>query len=313
MPDPTTDPRAAWPTLPYEPWVDTRRTIHRYAQVVGKVRMALAPPRNHWWHVTLHVATRGLTTGPVPTGDGRTLEVRFDVLAHALVATTSDGGEERFDLVDGLACEDFYAALFRALRRLGVGVAISPAPFDIGGPLLSRDREHDAYDADAVVRWWTALRSSAAVLDEFAGWFNGKQSPVHLFWHSFDLAMARFSGRRAPARPGADPVTAEAYSHEVIAFGFWPGDDATPFPAYYSYTAPAPEGLTAGPLRPPGAWWSEAAGTAYLRYDDVRASPSPRATLLEFLASAYDAGAAAAGWDAADLATAFDPGRAPVG
>jgi hypothetical protein len=277
---------------------------------VGKVRMALVPFRNHWWHVTLYPHTRGLTTGPMPAGDGRTVEIAFDLIDHRLIVSSSDGAIHRLALTDGLACKDFYRGLFDILDRLTVTVNIHPAPFDLQGPLLSEDREHDAYDADAVVRYWTVLRNMAGVLEEFMGWFNGKQSPVHLFWHSFDLAQARFSGRPAPPRPGADRVTAEAYSHEVIAFGFWPGDDKTRYPALYSYTAPAPAGLVQQPLRPEEASWDPQAGTAYLAYEAVRTSAAPRSTVLDFFRSAYEAGAAAAGWDTTAFATAVAP-RAP--
>ena len=298
----------SWPELPYADWKPTKQTLHRYAQIVGKVRMALVPFRNHWWHVTLYVDTRGLTTGPMPAGDGRSVEIAFDLVDHRLVVSTSDGGTGSFELADGLACMDFYSQLFATLGELGIDVEIDPAPFDLEGPLLSEDRDHDAYDPEAVARYWTVLRRVADVLAEFGGRFNGKQSPVHLFWHGFDLAMGRFSGRPAPPRPGADPVTVEAYSHEIISFGFWPGDDKVPYPAFYSYTAPAPPGFTDRPLRPAAAAWNVEGGMALLRYEDVRTSTAPRSTLLEFLASAYEAGATAAGWDMAALATRADPG-----
>jgi hypothetical protein len=286
-----------WPPLPLAGWMGTRQTLHRYTQIVGKVRMALVPFRNHWWHVTLYVDTRGLTTGPMPLPDGRSLEIAFDFVDHRLVATTSGGDLRSFDLRHGLACGDFYGQLFGILEALGVEVEIYPAPYDLGGPLLSEDREHDAYDAEAVVRYWTVLRRTTDVLNRFAGRFNGKQSPVQLFWHSFDLAMARYSGKRAPERPGADPVTVEAYSHEVIAFGFWPGDEKAPAASFYSYTAPAPPGLTEQALSPESAWWNVEAGTAYLSYDDVRSAEDPDSTLLGFFESAYSAGATLAGWD----------------
>ncbi|HEX2178493.1 MAG TPA: DUF5996 family protein [Actinomycetota bacterium] len=290
-----------WPPLPLAEWMGTRQTLHRYTQIVGKVRMALVPFRNHWWHVTLYVDTRGLTTGPMPLPDGRSLEIAFDFVEHRLVTTTSDGDLRSFDLRHGLACGDFYGQLFGILEALGVEVEIYPAPYDLGGPLLSEDREHDAYDAEAVVRYWTVLRRTTDVLNRFAGRFNGKQSPVQLFWHSFDLAMARYSGKRAPERPGADPVTVEAYSHEVIAFGFWPGDEKAPAASFYSYTAPAPPGLTEQALSPESAWWNVEAGTAYLSYDDVRSAGDPESTLLGFFESAYSAGATLAGWDLKDF------------
>lgn len=289
--------RDRWPPLLLVEWIETKGTLHRYVQTVGKIRMALMPFRNHWWHVTLYVSTRGLTTGPMPIPDGRSVEIEFDFVDHRLVVSTSDGELRSFELRQGLACMDFFSQLFAILEHLGVEVTIDPAPYALSGPPLSEDREHDDYDADAVSRYWTVLRRTTEVLNRFAGRFNGKQSPVHLFWHSFDLALARYSGRPAPPRPGGDRVSAEAYSHEVIAFGFWPGDDRVPDASFYSYTAPAPQGLGAQPLSPNGAWWNVDAGTAYLSYDDLRASDDPDATLLLFLESAYAAGALTAGWD----------------
>lgn len=297
----------AWPALPLEEWRSTKETLHRYSQMVGKVRLALVPFRNHWWHVTLAVDSRGLTTGPMPVGDGRVLQVHLDLREHRCELHDSAGASRRFGLVDGLACATFHDQLFAALSDLGVEVDIDATPYDLDGPRFPDDVHHDSYDAEAVTRYWQILVSSADVLGEFAGWFNGKQSPVQLFWHSFDLALNRFSGRRAPVRSDAGVVEAEAYSHEVISFGFWPGDDAVPYPAYYSYTAPAPDGLTDQPLQPDAATWDVDAGTANLPYDAVRGSGDPRAVLLAFLQSAYLAGATRAGWDVDDLATRAAP------
>ncbi|CAN5176450.1 DUF5996 family protein [soil metagenome] len=292
-----------WPPLGYDDWAATKATLHRYAQVVGKIRMALMPFHNHWWHLTLFVSSRGLTTGPMPTDDGRSVEVHLDLLNHETVVLDSAGGTERFGLRERPACADFYAQLFAALGGIGVEVAINPEPFDLDGPALSVDRTHDAYDAEAVTRYWTVLLETSQVMEVFAGRFNAKQAPIHMFWHSFDLALARFSGRSAPRPPGTDPITAEAYSHEVIAFGFWPGDDTVRYPACYSYTAPAPDGLTDRPLEPAGATWLVDQGSAHLSYEEVRTSTDPSATLLAFLESAYQAGATTAGWDTAALRT----------
>jgi hypothetical protein len=289
---------SAWPALPYEDWRPTKETLHRYAQIVGKVRMALVPPRNHWWHVTLYVSARGLTTGPMPAGD-RTAEIELDLIAHRVHVRTSDGRDESFALADPLPCATFYERLFAALRAAGVEARIRAEPFDLGDSLpFAQDTVHERYDADAVERWWRVLLATERALAAFASGFAGKASPTHLFWHSFDLAHARFSGRRAPAIPGADPVTAEAYSHEVIAFGWWPGDERrTPYPAFYSYTAPEPDGLREAPL-PAGAEWQDSGGgsLAILPYDAVRAAPDPAAALLAFFEAAYRAGADAAGW-----------------
>jgi hypothetical protein len=288
----------SWPPLPYAEWEPTKQTLHRYAQMVGKVRMALVPPLNHWWHVTLYVSARGLTTGPMPAGD-RTAEIELDFVDHRAHVRASDGGHAGFAL--GSPCARFYDDLFAALDTLGIEVEILATPFDLGdSPPFAEDTVHDAYDADAVARCWHVLRLTAAALGAFRSSFVGKQSPVQLFWHSFDLAHARFSGREAPPMPGADPITAEAYSHEVIAFGWWPGDDRrTPYPAFYSYTAPEPDGLRERPLEPPSAAWHDTGNgsLAILPYDAVRAGED----LAAFFESAYRAGAEAAGWDTAAL------------
>ena len=270
----------AWPALPYADWRPTKETLHRFAQIVGKVRMALVPPRNHWWHVTLYVSAHGLTTGRMPYGD-IWVEIEFDFVVHQVVVRTSEGRTARIALRDRVACARFYADLFAALQDVGVDVEILARPYDLGdSPPFADDRLHDSYDADAVERYWRILRRTDEVLAGFASGFSGKTSPTHLFWHGFDLAHARYSGRRAPPIPGADPVTAEAYSHEVIAFGWWPGDErTTPFPAFYSYTSPEPDGLREQPLEPAEAQWQDTGNgsLAVLPYDAVRAAPDPAA------------------------------------
>jgi Family of unknown function (DUF5996) len=295
----------AWPALPYADWRPTKETLHRFAQIVGKVRMALVPSLNHWWHVTLYVSAHGLTTGRMPYGD-LWVEVEFDFVVHEVVVRTSDGRTARIALRDRVECARFYADLFAALRDVGVDVEILARPYDLGdSPPFADDTLHDSYDADAVERFWRILRRTDEVLAGFASGFSGKTSPTHLFWHGFDLAHARYSGRRAPPIPGADRVTAEAYSHEVIAFGWWAGDErTTPFPAYYSYTSPEPDGLRERPLEPAEAQWQDTGNgsLAVLPYDAVRAAPDPAATLRAFYESAYRAGAEAAGWDVAALA-----------
>ena len=294
-----------WPALPYADWRPTKETLHRFAQIVGKVRMALVPPRNHWWHVTLYVSAHGLTTGRMPYGD-IWVEIEFDFVLHQVVVRTSEGRTARIALRDRVACARFYADLFAALQDVGVDVEILARPYDLGdSPPFADDRVHDSYDADAVERYWRILRRTDEVLAGFASSFSGKTSPTHLFWHGFDLAHARYSGRRAPPIPGADPVTAEAYSHEVIAFGWWPGDErTTPFPAFYSYTSPEPDGLREQPLEPAEAQWQDTGNgsLAVLPYDAVRAAADPAAALRAFYESAYRAGTIAAGWDAAALA-----------
>jgi len=298
---------SGWPELPYEQWAPTKRTFHRYAQIVGKVRMALTPPRNHWWHVTLFVTARGLSTGPMPYGD-RDVTVDFDLLEHQLLVSSSDGRQASFPLAHRPACADFYSDFFGALARVGVSVDIHPEPFDLGdSPALHVDRVNASYDPDAVERYWRILASTQRVLDRLGGGFLGKASPVHLFWHSFDLAHARYSGRRAPQAEGTDRISAEAYSHEVIAFGFWPGDDRTnPFPAFYSYTAPEPDGLAERPLGVAQAEWQDtgSGSLAVLLYDAVRTAPDPAETLLRFFEAGYLAGAESAGWDLQALSRA---------
>jgi len=290
----------AWPELPYEDWKPTKQTLHRYTQVVGKVRMTLTPSRNHWWHVTLYVTERGLSTGAMPF-EGRDLSIDLDLIDHRVAVHSSDGGEAGFDLRRRPACADFYADLFGALAKLGVEVKINRKPFDLGNsPALDEDRINASYDAGAVERFWRVLASTQRVFDRFRGSFTGKASPVHLFWHSFDLAHARYSGREAPIAEGTDPVSAEAYSHEVIAFGFWPGDDRrTPYPAFYSYTAPEPQGLTDHPLAVDGAEWQGTGNgsLAILPYEAVRGSADADAELHQFLTAGYLAGARSAGWD----------------
>lgn len=299
MPSPET-----WPALPLAEWRPTKETLHRYCQIVGKVRMALMPHRNHWWNVTLGVGARGLTTGPMPCQVGLA-EIEMDLVAHRVVVRTSAGATREIALYDGLSVAAFHEALFAALDGVGVRCTILPTPFDLGdSPAFPDDHEHRSYDAEAVERWWAVMRASHVVFTEFAGAFTGKTSPVQLFWHSFDLAVTRFSGRRAPVAEGADRVTAEAYSHEVVSFGIWAGDDRVPAPAFYSYTAPAPPGLTDQPLRPAVATWQTGptGSLALLMYEDARAEPDPAAAVRAFLDSAYEAGASLAGWDLDDLA-----------
>ena len=285
----------ALPPLPLEEWEGTKETLHRYCQVAGKVRMGYSPPRNHWWHVTLYVTTRGLTTGPIPYG-GVTFDVSFDLVENTLAVTTSEGGAFSFAL-DDLPVAEFYRRLLGGLRSLGIDVSIDPRPFDLDDEhTLETNTYHRVCDGEYVGRFHRVLAQVDQVFKGFAGRFNGKTSPVQLYWHSFDLAVTRFSGKRVSLPEGTDPVTREAYSHEVVSFGFWPGDRNVREPAFYSYTAPEPQDFTDQPLRPQAASWQEG-GTALLTYEEVRRSASPEETLLAFLQSAYEAGAKTAGWD----------------
>jgi hypothetical protein len=296
------------PPLPLEEWKATKDTLHLWAQIVGKTRLALMPMRNHWWNVTLYPSARGLTTRRM-SGDAHNLEIELDLVDHRLRARTTES-ETGFELHDGLSVADFHRLLTDALDTLGVKADIRAVPF--GVPMTTpfgADEQHARYDANAVSRFLRILQWSADALEEFAGWYCGKASPVHVFWHSLDLATSRFSGKRAPVPPETGSVEAEAYSHEIISFGFWAGDDTNPFPAYYSYTAPEPPGLPEQELRPEtAAWLPQTVGSlAVLAYDDVRTSADPRATLLSFLQSAYEAGASLAGWDLADTASQWCP------
>ena len=293
------------PPLPLEEWEDTKETLHRYAQVVGKIRMELSLHKNHWWHVTLYVTPRGLTTGPIPYSSG-TFDISFDLLENQLVATTSEGGEFSFAL-DDLPVAEFYSRLMGGLGSLGIEASINTKPFDLDDEqTLEENTYHSSCDQSYVRRYHQVLVWVDQVFKEFAGRFTGKQNPVHLYWHSFDLAVTRFSGKRADLPDDVDPVTREAYSHEVISCGFWVGDANLREPAFYCYTAPEPEGLTDQPLSPEAASWQEG-GTALLTYEAVRNSDSPKDTLLEFLESAYQAGAKTAGWDTEELAA--EPAR----
>ena len=294
------------PELHLADWRPTKDTLHLYCQIVGKVRLASTPPRNHWWNAPLYVDVRGLTTRRLHQGD-TTFQIDFDFVDHSLIVRTHDGRRRSLELADGVPVADFDSWLHRELNELGIDVEIKEQPF--GLPLKTpfpEDREHASWDRDAIERFGRILDWSDSVLEEFSGWFSGKTSPVHLFWHGFDLAVTRFSGRPAPAIE-ADPVTQEAYSGEVISSGFWAGDDNVQDAAYYSYTAPEPEGLRDQQL-PVGDWVSSGNGSlALLPYDDVRTAREPRGTLLAFLQGAYEAGARLAGWDASEFESNWCP------
>ncbi|PWT88782.1 MAG: hypothetical protein C5B55_12565 [Blastocatellia bacterium] len=288
-----------WPALPLDAWEDTRATLHMWSQIVGKVRLAQTPLVNHWWNVPLYVSARGLTTSAMPYGE-TTFEMEFDFIDHNLVVKCSDGAERRVKL-EPKSVATFYQETMAALSNLGLQVHIWTMPVEIPDPIrFEEDQKHASYDPDYVRKFWRVLRSSTDVLQEFRARFIGKCSPVHFFWGSFDLAVTRFSGRPAPPRPDADPITREAYSHEVISHGFWPGHGFGK-PAFYSYTAPAPNGLSEGPLRPKEAYYSKDLNEFLLLYDDVRQSTDPEKALMEFCESTYEAGANLAGWDRAAL------------
>jgi Family of unknown function (DUF5996) len=287
-------------------WRPTKDTLHLYCQIVGKVRLASTPPRNQWWNAPLYVDVRGLTTRRLHHNN-TTFQIDFDFVDHSLIVRTNDGRSRSFELADGVPVADFDGRLHEAFRELGVDVEIKERPF--GVPMTTpfpEDREHASWDRDAIERFGRILDWSDGVFEEFSGWFSGKTSPVHLFWHSFDLAVTRFSGRPAPPIK-ADVVTQEAYSEEVISFGFWAGDDNVPDAAYYSYTSPEPDGLRDQPL-PVGDWVASGSGSlAILPYDLVRTARDPHGTLLAFLQGAYEAGARLAGWGTSDFESKWCP------
>lgn len=292
---------ALFPPLPYTDWPDTLATVHRFSQVVGKLRLAHSPRRNHWWNVPFHLTGRGVTTRPM--GLDPTFAVEFDYAAHRLRVDTIDGRSASFGLV-GHSVASFHAEVTRLLTAVGIDPSAIADARPFGLPDASRrfvdDTENSAYDTAAVHRYWQILAQVNIVLEEFAGRFSGKTSPVHHFWHTFDIALTRFADVVVDQSPATDPVTREAYSREVISFGFWFGDPAHPAPAFYSYTAPEPAGLADAALPAP-ATWVERRGShlAIMGYDDARAAADPKATVLDFYEAAYRAGAERAGWDIA--------------
>ena len=289
-----------WPPLPLAQWKDTYATLHMWTQIVGKVRLALTPLVNHWWNVPLYVDARGLTTSAMPYED-RSIELRFDFASHALVLETSDGDVRSLALAP-CTVADFYRAFGEMLRASRIDVAIWTMPVEIPDPIrFEQDRTHASYDREPVERFFRVLTSVSRVFERFRAGFIGKCSPVHFFWGSFDLAVTRFSGRRAPERPGADPITREAYSHEVASVGFWPGSGSVTDAAFYAYAAPEPRGFAGRTMQPAQAYYEQSLGEYIVRYEDVRASASPTQALLDFCTSTYVAAANLGKWDRAAL------------
>jgi hypothetical protein len=294
-------PQLSWPELPTAAWRDTCETLHLWTQIVGKIRLARTPWLNHSWHVTLYVTARGLTTSPIPDGS-RTFQIDFDFIDHDLRISTSDGAGRQFALA-GKSVASFYAATMAALGELNIDIAIDETPNELPDPIrFSQDRQHASYDPDAVRRFFQILFNADSVFKKFRTGFLGKASPAHFFWGSFDLAVTRFSGRRAPRHPGGvphlpDAVAWEAYSHEVSSAGFWPGSGAIDYPAFYCYAYPEPAGFRTAKVKPDAAFFSEALGEFILPYDAVRTAAAPDQALLDFLQSSYEAAANAAKWD----------------
>jgi len=288
------------PALPFDSWKDTLATVHMWTQIVGKVRLKLCPLVNHWWNVTFYLTARGLTTSPMPYARGKamvTVEIRFDFIDHKLLIETSEGRIVTIALQPQSVAE-FYAKFMTALAELGVSCKIWTNPCEISDPIpFEQDHQHASYDADAMNKFWRILAWSDQVFKEFRAGFLGKVSPVHFFWGSFDLAVTRFSGRRAPERPGADAMTREGYSHELSSAGVWPGGGGITGPAFYSYAAPEPPGFAERKIRPQEAFYHPQLKEFLLMYDDVRTAESPKTALLDFLQSTYDAAADLANWD----------------
>jgi len=290
-----------WPELPTAAWRETCATLHLWTQIVGKIRLARTPWLNHSWHVALYVTTSGLTTSPIPDGT-RTFQIDFDFINHDLRISTSNGATRHL-LLAGHSVASFYTAVLTTLAELDVHVVIDEIPNELPDPIrFSDDKRHASYDPNAVGRFLQILVNADRVFKQFRTGFLGKASPVHFFWGSFDLAVTRFSGRRAPRHPGgvpnlSDAVACEAYSHEVSSAGFWPGSGAIDYPAFYSYAYPEPEGFRSARVRPEAAFFSEVLGEFILPYDAVRTAPDPDQALLAFLQSSYEAAANAAKWD----------------
>jgi hypothetical protein len=290
----------SWPPLPLAEWQPTYHNLHMWTQMVGKVRLALTDLTNHWWNVPLYVNARGLTSSAIPYR-GLAFEMQFDFCEHKFRIDRSDGAHVEMGLVPCTVAE-FYAEFLLLLRSLGIEVSIHSKPVEVADPIPFReDRLYRAYDREAAERLRRILLSCSTVFEHFRAGFVGKNSPVHFFWGSFDLAVTRFSGRRAPERPGADAITREAYSHEVISAGWWPGGNGVDGPAFYCYAAPEPAGLRSSRIRPGAAYYDERLGEFLLMYDRVRTMASPEDYLLEFLQSTYESAAELAGWNRIEL------------
>ena len=294
------EPSLNWPALPLDQWKDTYATLHMWTQIVGKVRLSLTPRTNHWWNVAFRVTSRGLTSTPIPY-DNRSFEVTFDFIAHELVLQMSDG--ERWSMpLKAQSVAEFYRAFQRMLSDASIEVRFWRMPVEIPDPIpFDHDTTHASYDPEYAHRFWEILVIVSRVFEEFRADYLGKCSPVHFFWGSFDLAVTRFSGRRAPERPGADSITREAYSHEVSSVGFWPGSGTITGPAFYSYSYPEPNGFKEFPVTPGEARYDSGLGEFIVMYDDIRKASSPRQALLNFCRSTYEAAATLGKWNRQEL------------
>ena len=297
---PTSAQSDAWPALPLEAWRDTYATLHMWTQVVGKVCLALTPRSNHFWNIAFQVTSRGFITPTLMAGD-RALTIAFDFISHQLLIQCSDGGLEAIAL-EPRTVADFYGAVMSALHRMGVDVHIWTMPVEVANPIrFDEDTVHRSYDPAYANAHWRALVAMKPVFEQFRCRFVGKCSPVHFFWGSFDMAVTRFSGRRAPPRPDADSITRESYSHEVISHGFWAGSGAITEPAFYAYAAPEPAGFKTAAVSPHEAYYSNELSIFILPYEVVRVAASPEDVLMEFVETTYDAAAKLAAWNRAEL------------
>jgi hypothetical protein len=289
-----------WPALPLDEWRETYATLHMWSQVVGKIALACTPRLNHFWNVAFQVTPRGLSTGRLEA-NGRTFALAFDFVDHQLIIQTS-GSDQAILPLRPQSVAAFYKELIERLREIGLHVSIWPVPVEVPNPIrFDQDDRHASYDPAFASAFWRSLVAMTPVFDQFRARFLGKSSPVHFFWGSFDLASTRFSGRPAPPRPGADVITSESYSHEVISHGFWPGGGTVPHAVFYAYAVPEPAGLRRASVRPPPARYDETLSEFILSYDDVRLARSPEQELMAFLESTYDAAADLGAWDRAQL------------
>jgi len=303
-----------WPSLPFESWSDTYATLHMWTQIIGKIRLVQSPWVNHSWHVTLYVTSTGLTTSPIPYG-ARTFQIEFDFINHHLAIRASDGRTGTFPL-EPQSVAEFYRRVMEEMERLELHVNIHKKPNEVPEPIrFDQDEYHRAYDREYANRFWRILVQADRVLKEFRARFIGKCSPVHLFWGALDLAVTRFSGRRAPRHPGGIPnlpdwVTRDAYSHEVSSCGFWAGGGAIPYAAFYSYAYPEPAGFSGASVRPDATFYSADFREFILPYDVVRQAEDPDRTLLDFLQTTYEAAANLANWDRVSLERGDGPNGA---
>ena len=300
--------KSTLPRLSYHSWTGTRLTLHLILQIIGKTRLGLTARKNHWWFITIYVSPRGFSTFTIPVDDGvNSLEIELDVVRKAVVITHSTKGVVEISLQSGLSIADFYKRYISVLNQMGLTPKFIAQPFDMGIDIpFDQLEEYSSYDWESIHKFWQLMQWNNSIFNEFSGRFYGKTCPVHIYWHHMDLAVTRFSGKKLPPMDKSARISdRDAYSHEQISFGFWIGDDNVPEPAYYSYTYPSPKGIDDYPLSPPQAQWIDSNGSpmAFLRYEDVRSSPDPRQAVLDFLESAYQAGANLAGWPVDELTT----------